>query len=151
MENVTKDERQLVLKGKAGFLSPDATLEQIWQHFYELGCLFAKSQNLASSLGCFIDTFLIRGNEIHCQDRDWIDFFRHQFAVYLLGKKSISCSLSEGDMIHDFLKCEYEEIRREMEQSEFPFCCADMHSWYASFELDFPWSLEDMGQEWSIG
>jgi hypothetical protein len=151
MENAIEEKKQLMLRGNVGFLSTEATLEQIWQHFYEMGCLFAKYENLSSSLGCFIDTFLIRGNEIQCKDRDWIDFFRHQFTVYLLGKKRISCSLSEGDMIHDFLKDEYNQIRLDMEESEFPFCCEDLHDWFASFELDFPWSLEELGQEWSIG
>ncbi|WP_320130775.1 hypothetical protein [uncultured Sphaerochaeta sp.] len=151
MEYVTKEEKQIALRSTPGFLSADATLEQIWQHFYELGCLFAKYRNYPSSLGCFIDTFLIRGNEIHSEDREWIDFFRHQFSVYLLGKKNIACSLCEGDMIHDFLKDEYIQIRKEMEESEIPFCCEDLHSWFTSFDLDFPWELDDSGLEWSIG
>ena len=151
MDIATKEQKQMMLEKRCGFLSADATPEQIWQMFYHLACLFAKSQNLPSSLGCFIDTFLIRGNEMHCSDKEWIDFFRQQFSIYLLGKKRICCSLSEGDMIHDFLKSEYERLRREIEESEIPFHCENLTLWLASFELDFPWLLDEDMPQWSIG
>lgn len=151
MDIATKEEKQLMLAQSYGFLSENATPEQIWQHFYHLGCLFARSQNLVSSLGCFIDTFLIRGNEIHCSDKQWVDFFRRQFSIYLLGKKRISCSLSEGDMIHDFLKSEYEQLRRDIEESEIPFCCDNLSAWFSSLELDFPWLIDEDVPQWSIG
>jgi hypothetical protein len=151
MEHTIEKNKQLVPRGTGGILSPDATTEQIWRHFYDLGCLFARTMNLESSLGCFVDAFLVRGNEIHSEDQDWIDFFRLQFSIYLLGKKRICCSLSEGDMILDFLRDEYRQIRKEMEESEIPFCCDDLHAWFASYELDFPWQLGEFGSDWSIG
>ncbi len=67
----------LVLKGNP----EDWETNQVWRHFYRLACLFARSQDLERSLNCFVDVFLIRGNEIHNPDKDWLDFFRRQFTI----------------------------------------------------------------------
>ncbi|HZJ87863.1 MAG TPA: hypothetical protein VFC80_01780 [Sphaerochaeta sp.] len=114
---------------------------ELWKHFYQLGCLFAHAHDMVSGLTYLIDTFLIRGGEYEEIDSDWIDFFRRQFTVYLLGKQRINCSLCEGDMIHDYLKEEYARIQEELAASELPFAEEHKHRWYASLELDFPWSI----------
>jgi hypothetical protein len=88
---------------------------------------------------------------MHNPDKDWLDFFRRQFAIYLFGKKRISCSLSEGDMIHDFLKMEYEQIKKELSESEIPFKGECLASWFASLELDFPWLVSESEPKWSVG
>lgn len=125
---------------------------EVWKHFYRLACLFARSQDVERSLNCFIDVFLIRGDEMHSHDKDWLDFFRRQFAIYLIGKKRISCSLSEGDMIHDFLKMEWEQIQEELSGSEIPFKATCSTPWFSSLELDFPWTAaEDIERKWSVG
>ncbi|MEA4861201.1 MAG: hypothetical protein VB127_11995 [Sphaerochaeta sp.] len=151
MDGKSTAERQLMIKGEFPFLTADATSEQVWKHFYHLATLFAKSKELAPSLNCYIDVFLIRGNEMHSPDQDWLDFFRRQFAIYLMGKKCISCSLSEGDMIHDFLRMEYEQIKQELQNSEFAFQKENLSRWFASLELDFPWLVETEDLQWSFG
>jgi len=78
------------------FLSENSTLEELWQYFYEMAYLFSRSKNLVSSLGCYTDAFLIRGKAAHTADKDWLDFFRRQFAIYLMGKERMCCSLCEG-------------------------------------------------------
>ncbi len=151
METQREQNTQLMKQMDCVFLSAESSLEQIWRHFYTLAHLFAKSQDLASSLNCFIDVFLIRGNEMHNPDKDWLDFFRRQFAMYLMGKRRITCSLSEGDMIHDFLKMEYEMLKEELEESELPFSRENLSQWFASIELDFPWLVGDFEPKWSVG
>ena len=115
----------------------------LWRHFYQLGCLFARAQELGMGLTYLIDAFLIRGGREESADLDWIDFFRRQFSIYLMGKGRISCSLCEGDMIHDLLKDEYERIKTELEESELPFATEHLVRWFSSLELDFPWMLEE--------
>lgn len=142
---------QLMKQQEYVFLSANASFEQIWRHFYNLAHLFAKSQDMASSLNCFIDVFLIRGNEMFNPDKEWLDFFRRQFAMYLMGKRCITCSLSEGDMIHDFLKMEYEQLKEQLQESELPFASENLAQWFASIELDFPWLVSDSDPKWSVG
>ncbi len=151
MEAQQEQNTQLMKQSDYVFLSDKASFEQMWRHFYNLAFLFAKSQDLASCLNCFIDVFLIRGNEMHNPDKDWLDFFRRQFAMYLMGKRRISCSLSEGDMIHDFLKMEYEQLKEELEASELPFDRENLCQWFASIELDFPWLVGESEPKWSVG
>jgi hypothetical protein len=151
MDSATNENTQLMKPSKATFLCAEPTLEELWQYFYEMAYLFARTKNLVSSLGCYTDAFLIRGKAHTCKDKDWLDFFRRQFSIYLMGKKQISCSLCEGDMIHDFLKSEYQEIRKALEESELPFHTDNLASWFASLELDFPWCFEDDGSDCAIG
>ncbi len=141
----------LTVPTSSPFFTADSEIEQVWKHFYHLGQLFAESKDMVRSLNCFIDVFLIRGKEMQSEDKDWLDFFRRQFAIYLMGKKRIFCSLCEGDMIHDFLKMEYEEIKEELEQSEIPFHTENLAAWFDSLELDFPWLAAECESNWSVG
>ena len=68
---------------------------QLWQHFYQLGCLFASAHEMGMGLTYLIDAFLIRGGTEEGADLEWIDFFRRQFAIYLMGKGRLSCSICE--------------------------------------------------------
>ncbi len=56
-------------------------------------------------------------------------------------------------MIHDFLKMEYEQVKKELSESEIPFkgeCLAP--PWFASLELDFPpWLVAECEPKWSVG
>ncbi len=151
MESTERTNTELMKPTAPIFLPENPTLEELWQYFYEMAFLFARSKNLVSSLGCYTDTFLIRGKAACAEDKDWLDFFRRQFAIYLMGKKRISCSLCEGDMIHDFLKDEYESIRKELDESEFPFQTQNLASWFASLELDFPWDLYEDESDCAFG
>lgn len=151
MDRAKQDTKDLVKPCKIGFLPENPTFDELWQYFYDMAFLFARSQNLVSSLGCYTDVFLIRGKAHQSNDRNWLDFFRRQFAIYLMGKKKISCSLCEGDMIHDFLKDEYEAIKKAMEESEFPFHHENLAAWFTSLELDFPWCIGEDESDCAIG
>lgn len=142
---------QLMVPFEPGFLDSGATEEQVWRHFYRLANIFAKYQDVQRSLLCMVDVFLIRGKELHNSDKDWLDFFRRQFSMYLLGKKRICCSLSEGDMIHDLLKMEYERIKQELSESEIAFHHECLLQWFNSIEIDFPWCVDPFESIWSVG
>lgn len=116
---------------------------ELWKHFYHLGCLFSRAHDMALGLTYLIDTFLLRGGEPDGTDEAWIDFFRRQFAIYLMGKKGRpSCSLCEGDMIHDLLRDEYERIKGDLKTSEFAISEDRLARWFGSLELDFPWLVD---------
>jgi len=110
----------------------------VGDYMYRKAVEYAAEKNLYESLQCFVDAFLLRNKESHCADKNWLDFFRLEFVTYLLGKKHICCSLCEGDMVHDWLKDEYQRLMDAKEHSELPFR-GDTHEWFASLELDFPW------------
>ena len=151
MDSAKRNTTELMKPTTPKFLSENPTLDELWQYFYEMAYLFARTQNIVSSLGCYTDAFLIRGKAAHSADKDWLDFFRRQFAVYLLGKKRVSCTLCEGDMVHDFLKDEYESIREALKASELPFHRENLVAWFSSLELDFPWCFEDDESDCAIG
>jgi len=111
---------------------------EVGNYFYKKAVTYAKERKLADSLQCFVDAFLMRGEDGQCGDSLWLDFFRLQFTIYLLGKKRVCCSLCEGDMVHDFLKSQYRDLMDSFSRSEIPFK-GDLHQWFASYEVDFPW------------
>ncbi len=127
------------------------TSSPLWQHFYRLGCLFSHAHDLVAGMNYLIDAFLIRGGREEDTDLDWIDFFRRQFAVYLMGKGRISCSLCEGDMIRDLLKDEYERVKAELAESELPFAGEHLARWFSTLELDFPWMVEERDRHRALG
>jgi len=151
MDSTKRTNTELMKPTAPKFLSEKSTMEELWQYFYEMAFLFSRSKNLVSSLGCYTDAFLIRGKAAHTADKDWLDFFRRQFAIYLMGKERMSCSLCEGDMIHDFLKDQYETIREALEESELPFHMDNLASWFASLELDFPWCMDEDESDCAFG
>jgi len=151
MDSTKRTNTELMKPTAPKFLSEKSTLEELWQYFYEMAFLFSRSKNIVSSLGCYTDAFLIRGKAAHTADKDWLDFFRRQFAIYLMGKKRMCCSLCEGDMIHDFLKDQYETIREALEESELPFHMDNLASWFASLELDFPWCMDEDESDCAFG
>lgn len=151
MDSAERTNRELVKPTTPKFLPENPTLEELWQYFYEMAFLFARSKNLVSSLGCYTDAFLIRGKAAHSADKDWLDFFRRQFSIYLMGKERVSCSLSEGDMIYDFLKEEYSSIREALAESELSFHTDNLASWFASLELDFPWCMDENESDCAFG
>jgi hypothetical protein len=66
-------------------------------------------------------------------------------AIYILGKrKKTLVSIAEGDMVHDLIKNRWNQLNREIEQSEIPFAGKDMRAWYRTIKIDFPWEMEDM-------
>lgn len=146
------EERRITLKKDEPFPKVDAPKEEIGCYFYKMAQLFAKVKDLEKSLNCFIDAFLIRGmEERYKEEKQWLSFFSTQFSIYLLGKNHLFCSLSEGDMVHDLLRMEYEELIEEIQNSEFPFHTEHIDRFFAALELDFPWNPPQTGQMDSFG
>lgn len=112
--------------------------KEVGNYLYRKAIAYAREKNIYESLMCYVDAFLLRSEESHCDDKNWLDFFRLEFIIYLLGKKQVCCSLCEGDMIHDWLKDEYQRLMDSLSQSEIPFK-GDLHEWFASLEFSFPW------------
>ncbi len=146
------EEQRIQVKKPDPFPGVDAPKEEIGCYFYKLAQLFADGKNLERSINCFIEAFLIRGMEERFKgEKEWLEFFSTQFTLYLLGKNRLFCSLSEGDMIHDMLRMEYEELIEELRMSELPFHMEHIGQWFAALELDFPWNPPQVGQKCSFG
>ncbi|MFA6775114.1 MAG: hypothetical protein WCR76_02485 [Sphaerochaetaceae bacterium] len=128
MESGTESENQLMVM-------PD---REVGNYMYRRAVAYAREKNIYQSLQCYVDAFLLRSEESRCEDKNWLDFFRLEFIIYLLGKKQVCCSLCEGDMVHDWLKDEYQSLMDDLRQSEIPFK-GDLRQWFASLELPFPW------------
>lgn len=121
---------------------PGASLTDLGKWFYHLGNVFSKRGDIEKSIRCWNDAFLVRGQdfEVDC-DCEWKRFHDIQFAIYLLGKKRLCVSLSEGDMIHDMIRNTWEALQEDIASSEFPFIPDDRCAWYKTVEIDFPWDL----------
>lgn len=118
--------------------------KEVATYFYRKAVACSKTRQLVESSQYFVDAFLMRHDDAHSNDSLWIDFFRLQFTTYLFGKKRVCCSLCEGDMIHDFLKDIYHGLMESKKKSEFPFS-GDLHQWFSSFQVDFPWIFPEDG------
>lgn len=141
------EERRIAIKQKELLPTADAPKQEIGCYFYRMAQLFAKMKDLERSLNCFIEAFLIRGMEERFKgEEQWMSFFSRQFSIYLLGKNRLFCSLSEGDMIHDMLRMEYEQALEDIENSELPFHPQHIDRWFAALEFDFPWNPPEVGQ-----
>lgn len=109
--------------------------------FYKLANSFLDNKDLVKSLDCFCDTFLLRNKDVDTLSDDFLDFFKIQFIIYLLGKKKIQVALSEGDMIFDLIEDTFKDIMQEIEESPFIVKNENKHSFYKTVEIDFPWLL----------
>lgn len=107
---------------------------------YKLGKAFARMGDIVNAARFLSDAFFLRGN---CSSSeaiaDWKLFHDVQFSLYLLGKRSMQVSLSEGDMIHDLIEQRWLRLQDENLCSEFPFLCTDKRTWYSTIIIDFPW------------
>lgn len=109
--------------------------------FFKLAKSFLDKKDLVKGLDCFCDTFLLRNIELESLDDDFLEFFKIQFIIYLLGKKKIKVALSEGDMIFDLIEDTFKHIKAEIENSPFKILDENKRSFYKTVEIDFPWMM----------
>jgi hypothetical protein len=97
-------------------------LNDIGRWFYRLGNSFCKLGDIEKALRSWNDAFLVRGCEFSSdKDYEWKKFHDIQFAIYLLGKKRLCVSLSEGDMIHDLIRMKWEELKNAIAHFRIQF------------------------------
>lgn len=111
------------------------------QSFYKLANSFLDKKDLVKGLDCYCDTFLLRNIELESLNDEFLEFFKIQFIIYLLGKKKIKIALSEGDMIFDLIEDSFNEIKEEIEDSPFAILDENRRSFYKTVEIDFPWMV----------
>ncbi len=109
--------------------------------FYKLANTFLDKKDLVKGLDCFCDTFLLRNMELESINDEFLEFFKIQFIIYLLGKKRIKIALSEGDMIFDLIEDTFKELNKDIEDSPFMIQKENMRSFYKNVEIDFPWMM----------
>lgn len=109
--------------------------------FYKLANIFLDTKDLDKSLDCFCDTFILRNKDIDTLDDEFLEFFKIQFIIYLLGKRRMKIALSEGDMIFDLIEEAFNEVSSEIENSPFTIKNENKQSFYKTVEIDFPWLL----------
>ena len=130
------DQRKLKL-----FINP---IQRLSNDFYRLGSLYSSRNDVAKSLDCYSDSFLLRNLDLQEIDPDFVEFFKIQFAIYLLGRKVLKVALCEGDMVFSLIQDEWVLLMKEIEDSPFTFNKDSLREWYKTIEIDFPWYLEDM-------
>ena len=93
------------------------------------------------SLDALCRCFLIRAKD---EDKDplWKRFYSIQMSSYLVSKKSLKISESEGDMIYDLIRDTWLDIKDYMEKSRFgPISNVDQ--WFKTIKIDFPVDVFD--------
>lgn len=104
--------------------------------FYEISHSFITAGDIVDALACLCNSFFIRSNS---EDFDplWMDFYKIQMSIYILGKKNLKISLPEGDMVYDLIRDKWEEIVEDLTNSPFgPI--KNPHEWFKTIQIDFP-------------
>jgi hypothetical protein len=116
--------------------------------FFRMGVVLSRLGELGGAIRCFNDAFLLRDLSDELQDsHDWREFHDVQMAIYILGKRRKAiASLAEGDMVHDLIKHRWQQLQLEIKESEIPFLGKDLHSWFQTVHIDFPWELEELDE-----
>lgn len=110
--------------------------------------LIAKARSLAlekdlkGAVKAYAEAFYLRSVDEGFFDIEYAAFYRYQFRTYLAGKRNLTISLPEGDMIADLIRSTYESMRISMEAS--PFNISEEGSWNLLKEvhIDFPCHFE---------
>lgn len=112
--------------------------KQMAQSYLRLARQYARQRKALEALDCYVSCFMARFGELLSSPDDmWDTFFRHQFSRYLVSKPALWCSLPEGDMVHDYLKDRYIELRRSIASSQIPFK-GNIRLWLDDQRMDFP-------------
>lgn len=117
--------------------------------FFRMGVAFSHLGEIGAAIRCFNDAFMLRDNAADAPDgMVWRDFHDTQMTIYILGKRHKGIvSFAEGDMVHDLIKSRWVELLEEMERSQIPFVGTDMHAWFKTVNIDFPWELEEVQED----
>lgn len=143
MEVMSKRTAIVPISTIPNFCSINSRFELLANQFYKLAQVFSESKQLKKTLDCYCDAFLLRNLSIEESDKEFIDFFRVQFTIYQLGKKNNLVDLSEGDMIFDLIKSEWDKIKERIESSPFRIDESCLFNWYKTIKIDFPWIFEE--------
>ncbi|MCY1152151.1 MAG: hypothetical protein PQJ49_07170 [Sphaerochaetaceae bacterium] len=138
-----KDCTKLVEKNRTAnfYFNSYSSQLSLAETFYKLAKSFLDKKDLVKGLDCYCDTFLLRNTELESLNDDFLEFFKIQFIIYLLGKKKIKVALSEGDMVYDLIEDSFRQLKEEIESSPFAILDKNRRSFYKSVEIDFPWML----------
>lgn len=98
---------------------------------------FAELKKPVDCIDCYIQAFQTRFGDDYLDDPLWIEFYRAQFATYLLTKMHLGCTLAEGDMIHDYIREWYEDLCASFRASEIRFR-GSVRRWLSRQKMDFP-------------
>ncbi|MGD1821173.1 MAG: hypothetical protein ACPKM0_00220 [Pleomorphochaeta sp.] len=138
-----KEDMNLIKRGidSSYYFTQETSQLSLAKTFYKLANSFLDNKDLVKGLDCFCDTFILRNKDIESLEDDFLEFFKIQFIMYLLGKKKIKVALSEGDMIFDLIEDTFIELSKEMEESPFYIKDENKRSFYKTIEIDFPWMM----------
>lgn len=94
-------------------------------------------ENLRCAMETLCRCFLLRAKD-NDEDPLWLRFYRIQMSSYLCCKKNLEISAPEGDMVHDLIRCVWEDdVKDYMENSKFgPISNVDQ--WFKTIRIDFP-------------
>jgi len=123
------------------YFSNNNSQQSLARTFYKLANSFLDQKELVKGLDCICDTFLLRNVDITTLNDEFLEFFKIQFIVYLLGKKKIKVALSEGDMIFDLIEDTFKNIEEDLKESPFKIKDENRRTFYKTVEIDFPWML----------
>ena len=94
-------------------------------------------EQLRCAMNMLCECFLVRAKDMD-EDPLWRKFYRIQMSSYLCAKRNLDVSAPEGDMVHDLIRCVWEDdVKDYMENSKFgPISNVDQ--WFRTIRIDFP-------------
>lgn len=96
------------------------------------------NHDIASAVRLYCEGFYLRNVVEDIINIEFASFYRYQFSVYLSGKKRITLSLAEGDMIFDLISSVFEEMKISMEESPFNISAEGQWNLLKEVHIDFP-------------
>ena len=102
-----------------------------------ISAVVRQMEKLRSAMNTLCECFLLRAND-NDDDPLWRRFYTIQMSSYLCSKKNLEVSAPEGDMVHDLIRCVWEEdVKDYMNNSKFgPISNVDQ--WFRTIRIDFP-------------
>ena len=97
-----------------------------------------REKNFENAFNTYVSAFLSRLNSRRIKEREFIAFYRYQFAEYLCNKMNFYIALPEGDMISDLILSEYNDFIDDISSSAFPFSRENMFRLLEEIKIIFP-------------
>lgn len=93
-------------------------------------------KTMRDALLTLCDCFLVRAKD-NDDDPLWKRFYSIQMSSYLISKRNLEVSAPEGDMVHDLIRDTWQNLKDEIETSQFgPISNVDQ--WFKTIRIDFP-------------
>ena len=93
-------------------------------------------KTMRDALLTLCDCFLIRAKD-NDDDPLWKRFYKIQMTSYLVSKRNLDVSAPEGDMVHDLIRDTWEELKKDMQTSQFG-PVSNVDNWFKTIRIDFP-------------